>query len=323
MIARRFLPYFVGSMIVLSLLACAGGAQPTAPVPTAAPTATAVPATAAPSGHIQGKVYLQGPPTPKMVVYALDPATGVWASVEAGPADAEAPFDLAVQPGKYEIFGAQADGTNVVVGYAPDGLTLAQVEITAGQTITGINVNPPSEGECGAMVGYPASPDGRFAASAGPSADCLAKILTPTAQPGAYVPVTPEICGTIKDLAVQAIQLDFSMEPSAEFTDERTGEKGNGCTLTAMATGAKFSDPGSVLQTLVQAMQGWTEDSQYQAGGPTGAATGLRRDMALMLISVGWMPSPDVQCPKDQPISACNLKPEQQLYTVQIQTAMK
>jgi hypothetical protein len=85
----------------------------------------------------------------------------------------------------------------------------------------------------------------------------------------------------------------------------------------------KFSDPNSVLRTLVEAMQGWTEDTQYQAGGPTGAATGLTRDMGLMMISVMWTPSPDANCPNDQPISACELKPEQKLYTVQIQAAMK
>jgi hypothetical protein len=258
-----------------------------------------------------------------MVVYALDPATGVWASVEAGPTDGEAPFDLAVQPGKYQVFAATADGKNVIVGYAPDGLTLAQIEIAEGQTITNINVNPPSMGDCGPMVGYPASPDGRFAASPGPDPACIAKILTPTAPAGTYVPVTLEICGTIKEIAVQAVQLDFTMEPNADFTDDRTGEKGKGCTLTAMATGAKFSDQVSVARTLVEAMQGWTEDPQYQADGPTGTSTALRRDMALMIISVGWTPSPEVECPKDQPISACELKPEQKLYTVQISTAMK
>jgi len=45
--------------------------------------------------------------------------------------------------------------------------------------------------------------------------------------------------------------------------------------------------------------------------------------MALMLIDVEWLPSPDANCPTDQPISACDLKPEQKLYTIQIQTAMK
>jgi hypothetical protein len=70
-------------------------------------------------------------------------------------------------------------------------------------------------------------------------------------------------------------------------------------------------------------MLGWEEQPSYQADGPTGSATGLTRDMALMLITVGWEPSPEVQCPADQPISACDIKPEQRLYTVQIQTAMK
>jgi hypothetical protein len=45
--------------------------------------------------------------------------------------------------------------------------------------------------------------------------------------------------------------------------------------------------------------------------------------MALALISAQWAPSPDAKCPADQPISACNLTPEQKLYTITIQVAMK
>jgi len=159
-----------------------------------------------------------------------------------------------------------------------------------------------------------------------PATEASVEAPTEAATPattGGYVPVTPEICGTIQELASQAIALDFSMEASAPFTDGRTGETGQGCTLTGMATGMKFSDPFSVLRTLVDGMLGWTEDTQYQADGPTGTSTGLRRDMGLMIITVEWTPSPDANCPTDQPIGACDLKPEQRLYTVQIQTAMK
>ena len=49
----------------------------------------------------------------------------------------------------------------------------------------------------------------------------------------------------------------------------------------------------------------------------------MTRDMGLLLISVGWEPSADAQCSSDQPISACELKPEQKLYTILIQAAMK
>jgi len=68
---------------------------------------------------------------------------------------------------------------------------------------------------------------------------------------------------------------------------------------------------------------GFTEQPAYQADGPTGTATAATRDMALALIRAEWVPAPEVQCPSDQPISECDLKPEQKLYTVQIQAAMK
>jgi hypothetical protein len=138
-----------------------------------------------------------------------------------------------------------------------------------------------------------------------------------------YVPVTEEVCLTIKESAEAAVGVTFTMEPVSGFMDPITGETGDGCTLTAQSTGAQFSDPYAALDPLVKGMVGWEEDASQQAGGPTGAATALRRDMGLMLISVSWDPAPEVQCPADQPISACDVKPEQQIYTIQIQTAMK
>ena len=43
------------------------------------------------------------------------------------------------------------------------------------------------------------------------------------------------------------------------------------------------------------------------------------RDMGLLLITVERFHSPNTNCPTNQPISACNLMPEQKLYTIQIQ----
>jgi hypothetical protein len=43
--------------------------------------------------------------------------------------------------------------------------------------------------------------------------------------------------------------------------------------------------------------------------------------MGLMLISAGWKPDMGVQCPADQPISNCNLTPEQKIYTIDIDIA--
>ena len=79
----------------------------------------------------------------------------------------------------------------------------------------------------------------------------------------------------------------------------------------------------AAIEALKAAMLGWEENMAYAAGGPTGASIGLTRDQGLMLLSAGWTPAPDANCPADQPISACELAPEQQLYTVTIAAAMK
>jgi hypothetical protein len=390
-------------------------------------------ATPAPSGVITGKVHLQGPPTPKMIVYAVDPATGAYAFAETEQTDGEAPFSITVPPGSYQVFGAVDGQPSVSVGYSLDSLTLSTVAVAAGQTVSNIEVRPPSQSDCGAMMGYPASPDGRFAAMAGPTAECLQKQAQPPAQPQAnatriqfqpnavswqtpgdlapnsairfvlgaqkgqiltaeltlpdlgagpaatlyiigadgqvlnseirtkwtgvlvttqdyyieirslsqqainysllvaipaigstpYVPVTPEVCKMLQDMATQAIPTAFTMEANAAFTAPLTGEAGNSCNLTAHGTGVNFSDPVTPVKQLVSAFQGFTEDPKYLAGGPTGYATAVTRDMALVIIGARWTPAAEANCPSDQPISACNLKPEQKLYTIQIQAAMK
>ncbi len=137
-----------------------------------------------------------------------------------------------------------------------------------------------------------------------------------------YVPITPEVCQTLQELATQALGIAFTMEASAPFTDPVTGETGQGCTLTATGTGRDFSNPHEVTAKLVSAF-GFTEQPTYQADGPTGTATGATRDMALALLRAEWAPAPEVQCPSDKPISECDLKPEQKLYTIQVQAAMK
>jgi hypothetical protein len=64
------------------------------------------------------------------------------------------------------------------------------------------------------------------------------------------------------------------------------------------------------------AEQGWTEDPQLAADGPTGTAAGYRKEDQICLAAASWVPDPSANCPADQPISACALTPEQQLYTI-------
>jgi len=151
-------------------------------------------------------------------------------------------------------------------------------------------------------------------------------VVIPAAEEEAhrnYEPVTPAVCQTLQEIANQTLVTTFTMESDIPFTDSLSGETGLGCSLITTGTGVNFSDPDKVITNLVSAFIGWTEQPAYQADGPTGAATAMTRDMGLMLIRAEWMPAPEVECPSDQPISACDIKPEQKLYTIQIQVAQK
>jgi len=52
------------------------------------------------------------------------------------------------------------------------------------------------------------------------------------------------------------------------------------------------------------------------AGGPTGSGRGYRKGEQICLAAAMWQPEPAANCPQDQTISACQVKPEQQNYTV-------
>jgi hypothetical protein len=146
---------------------------------------------------------------------------------------------------------------------------------------------------------------------------------TPLAIDTVYQPVSQEVCQILLEDATQSLGLTFTMQMGTAFTDYVSGETGQSCSLTANTDGTFISDPNDALTKLVSRFIGWEEQTAYQAGGPTGAATGMTRDSGLMLISVGWQPSAAVTCPADQPISACPLTPEQKIYTVMIQAAQK
>ena len=138
----------------------------------------------------------------------------------------------------------------------------------------------------------------------------------------AYLPLPADACATLQAAAETALGVSFTLS-EAPFFDYLTQEGGSGCQLAAAGTGADYADPMSVVDTLKGAFAGWEEDGSYAAGGPTGMGIGMRQDAALLLIFAEWMPDPSANCPSDQPISACELAPEQQIYTVTVQVATK
>ncbi|HEY1012022.1 MAG TPA: hypothetical protein VGE07_04900, partial [Herpetosiphonaceae bacterium] len=108
------------------------------------------------------------------------------------------------------------------------------------------------------------------------------------------------------------------------FTDFMTGQQGEGCLLSATGTGADFEGGFSVVAKDLETMlsqEAWNTLPTYIADGPTGTALGMSKRNGMALIEVGWEPSPEANCPPDQPIFECELTPEQQLYSIYLRLA--
>jgi hypothetical protein len=185
---KKFFVPFVFIMILSFMLSACGGEdanQEVAVVVALTQTASAIqiePTTvlpteaAAPKAIISGSLHLMAPPTPSMTIYAVNVVSGEWFSMTTEETDGEAPYSIEVVPGTYEVF---TQG----LGYALDGeWEIAKVSVEDGQTLTGINVIPPSPSDCGPMFGTPAAPDGSFAAVGGPDQECVDFLLSGSAK---------------------------------------------------------------------------------------------------------------------------------------------
>ncbi len=152
----------------------------------------------------------------------------------------------------------------------------------------------------------------------------VAPATAPVASPaeteaGATIePLPVEVCnGQAQAMAhfLDVLEVTQSEEP---LTDYVSGATGAGCQATVTGTGEQFESPDAVANILGDMLeeQGWTEDPMLAAGGPTGIGLGYRNGDQICLVSAGWQPDESANCPTDQPISACQVTPEQRLYTV-------
>jgi hypothetical protein len=141
----------------------------------------------------------------------------------------------------------------------------------------------------------------------------------PTVSAGGLKPLESAACGDLAKAIGQALGVETSLA-EAPFQDYVTGQAGTGCQMAVAGAGWDFAAVTKSLWAMLAA-QGWQEDTMYDADGPTGAVRGFRQGGGLCLLTVEWKPSPDANCPSDKPISDCQLKPEQKLYSVSLNCA--
>lgn len=98
-----------------------------------------------------------------------------------------------------------------------------------------------------------------------------------------------------------------------------------GQVFVAGGTGANFASASQTAQKMATVLQGlgWTEDIAFAADGPMGSVRGFRKDKAIAVIDVSWVPASDVQVDPNQPIEAQNIPAAKQIYTVRLLLAVQ
>ena len=142
---------------------------------------------------------------------------------------------------------------------------------------------------------------------------------TPTATAGLTIqPLLMEVCNGQAQAMSHTLDDLVPTQSEEPLNDPVTGATGTGCQATITGSGVQFESPFAVVGELggMLAGQGWTEDPMLVADGPTGTAVGYRKGDQICWAGAEWRPDESANCPKDQPISACAVTPEQQLYTV-------
>jgi Tol biopolymer transport system component/putative hemolysin len=131
-------------------------------------------------------------------------------------------------------------------------------------------------------------------------------------------PLPEEVCNGQAQAMSHALADLIPTQSEEPLDDWVTGATGIGCQVTITGTGVQFESPAAVVYALGSMLgeEDWTADPMLVADGPTGTAAGYRKGDQICMAAAMWQADDSANCPQDQPISACPVKPEQQNYTV-------
>jgi putative hemolysin len=173
--------------------------------------------------------------------------------------------------------------------------------------------------EAGGQVGYCRFPDGseceEWAFYRGECSPAGGSQPTPGS---AIQPLIVEVCNGQAQAMSHYLDDLIPTQSEEPLDDPVKNLTGIGCQATITGTGVQFESPHAVVSTLGSMLeeQGWTADPMLVADGPTGTAAGYRKGDQICWAAAMWEPDESADCPQDQPISACQVTPEQQRYTV-------
>ena len=152
----------------------------------------------------------------------------------------------------------------------------------------------------------------------------LGLLLAPgaRAQEGALQPIPAAECATFATQVQTAV--GFSMKSSEDdFTDLTDGSEGRSCHIQGSASDQTFAAPGDLVAKIAAAFPGWRAEPARDAEGPGGAEKGYVNGNRIATVQVSWEPGPGATCSDKEPLSACNILPQQKLWTAIVDIVVK
>jgi len=118
--------------------------------------------------------------------------------------------------------------------------------------------------------------------------------------------------------------LGFPMKAEEDdFTDLTDGSDGRSCHISGNAADQTYAGPAELIAKIATVFGDWRADPARDAAGADGAEKGLVNGNRIATIQVSWEPGPGVTCSDKQPLSACNVLPQQKLWSAIIDIVVK
>jgi hypothetical protein len=135
-------------------------------------------------------------------------------------------------------------------------------------------------------------------------------------------PIPPAECQTFAGQVQAAV--GFPAKASEDdFTDLADRSEGRSCHIAASASGQAFGAPAELMAKVAPLFASWKEDPARGDSGPAEIEKGFTSGNRLAAVDVGWEPGPGVSCSDKEPLSACNIQPQQKLWTVTVDIVEK
>ena len=116
----------------------------------------------------------------------------------------------------------------------------------------------------------------------------------------------------------------FAMKAGEDdFTDLANGAEGRSCHIAGSAANQNVASPRDLVTKIAAAFSAWRDDPSRDADAPDGSTRGFLSGNRIAELDVSWEPGPGVTCSDKQPLSACNVAPQQKLWNIVVDIVEK